>query len=132
MLNEVNLLGRVGGDPEIRYTPAGVGITNLSLATSEKYKKDAEVHEVTEWHRLVFFGVNAENAGKYVKKGDLIFIKGKLKTEEYTDKEGIKRYVTKIYVNLFKLLGNKNNKSETTATQNNSTSEELDDDVIPF
>jgi single-strand DNA-binding protein len=132
MLNEVNLLGRVGGDPEIRYTPAGVGIANLSLATSEKYKKDGEVHEITEWHRLVMFGVNAENAGKYIKKGDLIFIKGKLKTDEYTDKEGIKRYATKIHVNLFKMLGNKNNNSGTAQTQNNTTTDELDDDIIPF
>lgn len=95
MLNEVKLIGRLGKDPEISYTPAGVAITKFSLATSERYKdKNGEKVEKTEWHNIVTWGQAAEIYAKYLKKGSLIYVSGRISTKSYEDKEGVKRYFT--------------------------------------
>lgn len=107
-LNQVNLIGRVGQAPEVRYLPNGDAVANLSLATSESWKDKAtgQKKEKTEWHRLSFYGKLAEIVGEYVGKGSLIYIMGKLETREW-EKDGIKRYTTEIKVGEMKMLGGK-------------------------
>lgn len=104
-LNKVCLIGNLGNDPEMRYTVDGVAIANLSIATSERWKdKDGKKQEKTEWHRIVFYKGLAEVAGEYLKKGAMIYLEGKLRTREWEDKEGIKRFTTEITGNLLKML----------------------------
>ena len=95
-INKVILIGRLGRDPEIRYTPNGDAVANFSIATSENWKdkNTGEKKEKTEWHRLVAFRRRAEIIGEYLTKGSLIYIEGKLQTREWDDKEGVKRYTT--------------------------------------
>lgn len=110
MLNQVQIIGRVGKDPDTRYMPDGGAVTNMSLATTEKWKdkNSGEVKEATEWHRVVFYGRVAEIASEYAKQGSLIFIQGKLKTRKWADKDGIDKYTTEIVADQLKLLGSKN------------------------
>ena len=95
-LNEVRLIGRVGKDPEVRFAQSGTAFANFSLATSEKWtdKNTGEKKELTEWSRCSAFGKLAEIIGEYVKKGSLIYVGGRLRTEEWEDKDGIKRQTT--------------------------------------
>lgn len=105
-LNSVTLIGRVGKDPEVRHTGGGDAICNLSMATSEKWKDKAsgEMKEATEWHRVTFYGRQAEVAGQYATKGALICVMGSLKTRKWTDKDGIERYTTEVQARELKLL----------------------------
>jgi len=105
-LNEVRLIGRVGKDPEVRFAQSGTAFANFSLATSEKWtdKQTGEKKELTEWSRCSAFGKLAEIIGEYVKKGSLIYVGGRLRTEEWEDKDGIKRSTTKIIVDQMRLL----------------------------
>lgn len=107
-LNQVQLIGRLGQDPEVKYLPNGDAVCNLSLATSEKWKdkQTGEPKEKTEWHRVVMFGKLAEIAGEYLKKGALVFIQGKLETRQW-EKDGEKRYTTEIRANQMTMLGGK-------------------------
>ena len=107
-LNQVQLIGRLGQDPEVKYLPNGDAVCNLSLATSEKWKdkQTGEPKEKTEWHRVVMFGKLAEIAGEYLKKGTLVFIQGKLETRQW-EKDGEKRYTTEIRANQMTMLGGK-------------------------
>ena len=105
MLNKVQLIGRTGKEPEVRYTTAGDAVTNVSLATTESRKdKEGKKQEKTEWHNLVFYRGLAEVVGEYVKKGALIYVEGKLTTEKY-EKDGENHYITKIIVSDMKMLG---------------------------
>ncbi len=107
-INKVILVGTVGKDPEVRYSQAGSANVTLSLATNESWKdKNGEKQERTEWHRLKFFGKLAEIAGEYVKKGQQLYVEGSLRTDKYTDKQGIERYTTDIIVNDMQMLGGK-------------------------
>lgn len=108
-LNKVQLIGRLGNDPEVKYMPSGDAVANLSLATSENWKDKAsgEKKEATEWHRCSMFGRLAEIAGEYLKKGALIYVEGKIKTRKWTDKDNIERYTTEIHVHEMKMLGSK-------------------------
>lgn len=107
MLNKVQLIGRLGKDPDVRYTTDGDAIASVTLATSESWKgKDGKKQEKTEWHNLVFFGRLAEVVGEYLKKGSLIYAEGKITTEKY-DKDGEDRYITKIVAHEMKMLGAK-------------------------
>lgn len=102
-LNRVELIGRIGRDPEVRTLESGK-IVNLSLATSERFKnKDGEVQENTEWHNLTMFGKLAESADKLLVKGTLVYVDGKLHSRSY-EKNGETRYVTEILCNGFQLL----------------------------
>lgn len=108
-INKVILVGTCGQDPEVRYTPNGNAVTNLSLATSEAWtdKQTGQKVEKTEWHRVVLFGKVAEIAGEYLRKGSQCYIEGKLKTHEW-EKDGIKRYSTEVHVDIngtMQLLG---------------------------
>ena len=105
MLNKVQLIGRLGKDPEIRYTQGSEAVATVSLATSESWKdKNGEKQEKTEWHNLVFYRRLAEVVGEHLKKGSLIYVEAKITTEKY-QKDGEDRYVTKIVVSEMKMLG---------------------------
>jgi len=102
-INKVILVGRLGQDPEMKYTPDGKAIANTSIATSEtwKDKNTGEKKEKTEWHRVIFFGPLAEIVGQYVKKGSNIYIEGKLQTRKWQDQSGVDKYTTEIVVDGF-------------------------------
>jgi single-strand DNA-binding protein len=104
--NKVILVGNLGNDPEVRYSQSGSAITTISVATSESWKdKNGEQQERTEWHRVKFFGRLAEIAGEYLKKGRQVYIEGSLRTEKYTDKNGVEKYATDIIANEMQMLG---------------------------
>jgi len=131
-VNKVIILGNTGKDPEIRYAGDNkTAIGNLLLATSRRYKDSkGEQQEETEWHRVVFFGRQAEIAQQYIKKGDPVYIEGRLRTRKYTDKEGIERYQTEVVCETLQLLGKKHSESSDTASQ---PSKKVDDnDEPPF
>ena len=102
-INKVILVGNLGQDPEVRYTPNGSAITSLSLATSESWKdkNTGQMQEKTEWHRVSMFGKLAEIAGEYLRKGSQIYIEGKLQTRKWQDKQGQDRYTTEVVVDGF-------------------------------
>ncbi|MHC5225330.1 single-stranded DNA-binding protein [Ignatzschineria sp. LJL83] len=106
-INKVILVGRLGNDPDVRYTAGGSAITTISIATSESWKdrNTGQQQERTEWHRVVFFGRLAEIAGQYLKKGSQVYVEGSLRTNKYTDKNGIERYSTDINANELQMLG---------------------------
>lgn len=105
-INKVILVGNLGQDPETRYSQSGSAITTISVATSESWKdKNGEMQERTEWHRVKFFGRLAEIAGEYLKKGRQVYIEGSLRTEKYTDKQGVEKYATDIIANEMQMLG---------------------------
>lgn len=106
-VNKVILVGNAGRDPEVRYSPDGKAVCNLSLATSSSWKDKAtgERREDTEWHRVVMYDRLAEIAGEYVRKGRSVYIEGRLKTRKWTDKENIERYTTEIVADQMQLLG---------------------------
>jgi single-strand DNA-binding protein len=105
-VNKVILIGNLGRDPEVRYLPSGDAVANLNIATTEKWKdKGGEMQEQTEWHRVAFFGRQAEICGEYLKKGSAVYIEGRLQTRKYTDKEGIERYATDIRGDRMQMLG---------------------------
>jgi single-strand DNA-binding protein len=108
MLNRAELIGRLGKDPEVRYTPDGTMVTNFSIATTESYKdKSGEKVQKTEWHRIVTFGKLAEICGNYLTKGKLIYIAGKIQTRSWDNKDGVKQYTTEIVANDMKMLDSK-------------------------
>ena len=102
-VNKVILIGNLGRDPEIRYTAeGGTAICNIVIATSRRYKNSqGELQEETEWHRIVFFGRQAEVAQQYLRKGSPVYVEGRLRTRRYTDKDGIERYATEIVSDSF-------------------------------
>ncbi|KAB2896975.1 MAG: single-stranded DNA-binding protein, partial [Dokdonella sp.] len=106
-INKVILVGNLGADPETRYTTAGGAVTNIRLATSEQWrdKQSGENQERTEWHRVVLFGKLGEIAGEYLKKGRQVYIEGSLRTNKYTDKDGVERYTTDIIASEMQMLG---------------------------
>lgn len=106
-INKVILVGNLGADPEVKYTAGGTSICTLSVATSESWKdkQSGEQHERTEWHRVKLFGKTAEIAGEYLKKGRQVYIEGSIRTDKYTDKEGVQRYSTDIIGNEMQMLG---------------------------
>jgi len=106
-VNKVILIGNLGKDPEVKYTPSGMAVANFTLATNERYKdKEGNWQDKTEWHNLVAFQRTAEIVGEYLKKGRSVYIEGKLQTRSWDDKEsGQKKYRTEILVNDVVLLG---------------------------
>jgi single-strand DNA-binding protein len=105
-VNKVILVGRLGRDPETRYTGGGQAVANFSLATDESYKdRNGERQKRTEWHKIVVWGKQAEIAQQYLKKGSLIFVEGRIQSREWQDKEGQKRTSFEIVANSFRMLG---------------------------
>jgi single-strand DNA-binding protein len=106
-VNKVILIGNLGRDPEVRYTPNGAAICNVTIATSRQWKgkESGERQEETEWHRVVMYDRLAEIAGEYLKKGKSVYIEGRLKTRKWTDKEGVEKYTTEIIAQEMTMLG---------------------------
>jgi len=106
-VNKVIIVGNLGRDPEIRYMPSGDAIANIAVATSFKSKdrNTGEQKELTEWHRISFFGRLAEIVGQYLKKGSSVYVEGRLQTRKYTDKDGVEKYATDIIAEQMQMLG---------------------------
>jgi len=113
-VNKVILIGNLGADPETRYLPSGDAVTNIRIATSEKWKdKSGEQQEHTEWHRIAFFGKLAEIAGEYLKKGSPVYVEGRIRTRKWQDKEsGQDKYSTEIVADRMQLLGSRGGGAE--------------------
>lgn len=112
-LNKVMLIGRLGADPELKYTPAGAAVLTLSLATNTSWKdQEGRSQEKTEWHRVVAWRKLAEIIGQYAKKGSRIYVEGKVMTRSWTDKDGAKRYTTEIQAESIQLLDSRGEREE--------------------
>lgn len=148
-LNKVILIGRVGADPDIRHMPSGNAVANVRLATNEVYKDKTtgQNQDQTEWHRVVMYGKLAEIVHQYVKKGRLIYVEGRIRTNKWQDQSGQDRYTTEIIANEMQLLGgsgreddasNFNNTNEQSYQSNKPSQAEpaleskFEDDEIPF
>lgn len=132
-INKVILVGNLGADPEIRYTPGGMAVANFSLATSETFSKDGQKQTKTEWHKIVAFGKLAEICGEYLSKGRQVYIEGKIQTRSWEDKEGVKKYMTEIVANSMQMLGSKGEGAPHMASDvsvDNIPSSDIDD--VPF
>ncbi len=106
-INKVILVGHLGKDPEVRHLDGGVTVASFPLATSETYNKDGRKIEQTEWHNIVMWRGLADIASKYLQKGKLVYIEGKLRTRSFEDKEGHKKYTTEVVAENFTMLGRK-------------------------
>jgi single-strand DNA-binding protein len=135
-LNKVQLIGRLGKDPEIRRMPSGDAVANFSIATSEKYKDktSGEIKELTEWHNITGFGKLAEIMEKYLTKGKEVYIEGSLKTQKWTDANGVEKFKTIIKAEQMLMLGGKTEASAKEAPQASKAPANLADidDDIPF
>jgi single-strand DNA-binding protein len=108
-VNKVIIVGNLGRDPEVRYTPNGSAVCNVTVATSRvrKNKESGEKTEDTEWHRIVFFDKLAEIAGEYLKKGRSVYVEGRLQTRKWQDKDGVEKYTTEIVATDMQMLGSR-------------------------
>ena len=108
-VNKVIVVGNLGADPETRYLPSGEAVTNIRVATTDRWKDKAsgEMKEATEWHRIAFFGRLAEIAGEYLKKGSQVYVEGSLRTRKWQDKEGHDRYSSEIRGDVMQMLGSR-------------------------
>ena len=112
-VNKVILVGRLGADPEARASQSGIQVANLSLATNHvSYDKDGGKNESTEWHKVIFFGRQAEVADQYLRKGSQIYVEGRIQTRKYTDKDGIDRYITEIIGEKLQMLGGRDDNQQ--------------------
>jgi single-strand DNA-binding protein len=110
-VNKVILVGNLGSDPEIRYTPSGSAVANFSLATKDQWTgKDGQKEEKTEWHKIVAWGRLGEICGEYLKKGSQVFIEGRIQTKSWEDRDGNKRYTTEIIALAMQMLGSPSKK----------------------
>jgi single-strand DNA-binding protein len=133
-VNRVILVGYLGRDPEVRYAPSGDAVANVSLATTETYKdKDGNRGERTEWHSLVLWRAQAEFAKEWLKKGQLVYVEGRIQTRSWEDKEGQKRSKTEIQVDSITPLGGFVGKSKEKEIEGEIPSEEAEgSEEIPF
>jgi single-strand DNA-binding protein len=106
-VNKVILVGNLGADPETRYLPSGDAVANVRLATTDRFKDKAsgDMKEMTEWHRVTFFGRLAEIVNEYLKKGSSIYVEGRIRTRKYTDQAGVEKYATEIVAEQMQMLG---------------------------
>ena len=140
-INKAILIGRLGSDPEVRYTPSGVAVANFSIATSEEWKdKDTgEKKERTEWHRIVAWSKLGEICGEYLSKGRQVYIEGRIQTRSWEDRDGNKRYTTEIVATDVQFLGGRDAGAGARAASGASASDfqssptqAPEDDDIPF
>ena len=125
-VNRVILVGNLGKDPEVSYAPSGVQVAKFSVATTDSYKKDDEWINKTEWHNIILFNKQADFAGQYIKKGNSVYIEGKIQTRSWDDDSGQKKYMTEIVGNLIKNL---TKKESTESTNDNYKAPDLDNDL---
>jgi len=129
-VNKVVLVGHLGGDPETRFTPSGAAVANFNIATNESWRdSNGELQDKTEWHRCVMFGKSAEMSGELLKKGQLVYLEGKLQTRNWEDKDGVKRYTTEVVCDIFTMLGRKMDNDSGRATPVAASD---DEDDLPF
>lgn len=137
------LIGRLGQDPEVRYTQSNTAVANFSLATNERFKdRNGEFQERTEWHRIVAWGRTAEICQEYLKKGSLVYIEGPIQTREWEDKEGQKKYTTEVKALTMQMLDTRGDQvgggGAPAKPKNSSATAEIDDsfddmdDDLPF
>lgn len=133
-VNKVILVGHLGKDPELRYLEGNVSVASFPLATSETFNKDGKKVEQTEWHNIVMWRGLADVASKYLNKGRLVYIEGKLRTRSYEDKEGVRRYTTEIVAESFNILGRRSDfESPTTnAATSNTTTNQVQEQSVDF
>lgn len=123
-INKVILVGHLGKDPEVRHLDGGVTVASFPLATSETYNKDGRKIEQTEWHNIVMWRGLADIASKYLQKGKLVYIEGKLRTRSFEDKEGHKKYTTEVVAENFTMLGRKSDFEGHTENSQHKSEEE--------
>ena len=129
-VNKVILVGNLGQDPEARFTPQVTAVTNLSVATNESWKnQNGELQDRTEWHRVVMYGKMAETANEYMHKGQMVYVEGRLQTNEWEDQNQIKRRTTEIKCDNFTMLGRR---GDTSTQAKNQPQETEQDDDLPF
>ena len=105
-VNKVILVGNLGADPDMRYTPSGQGVCEMRIATSESWNdKNGQRQERVEWHRVIVWGKRAEVCSKYLSKGRQVYVEGRIQTRTYDDKEGVKKYITEVIANDVQFLG---------------------------
>ena len=115
-VNKIVLVGHLGADPESRFTPSGVAVSTFNMATNESWKnKEGEYEDRTEWHRIVLYGKAAETASEYMKKGQLAYVEGRIRTRSWEDKDGMTRYTTEVLGDRFTMLGRKSENKSTAA-----------------
>ena len=135
-LNKVTLIGNLGADPETRYTRSGDDVTNFRIATNERWTRNGEMQERTEWHRIVTFGNLAKTCGKYLSKGRQVYVEGRLQTRKWTDRNGNDRYATEIVARSVQFLGgNRDAPPEKPQAHEDpavSTAPQTDCDDVPF
>ncbi len=136
-VNKVILIGNLGKDPVVRHLESGVAVASFSIATTETFKsKDGNKTEHTEWHNIVLWRGLAEISEKYLKKGDKVYIEGRLRTRQWDDKDGNKRYTTEILADNMTMLGGKRDSDSTINTENKIEEppppEQKDGDDLPF
>ena len=143
-INKVILIGNLGKDPEIRYTPGGAAVANVTIATNESWKdrNTGEMQERTEWHNVVFFSRLAEIVGEYLRKGSQVYVEGRLQTRKWQDKQGNDRYTTEIVANEMQMLGGRSGAGMPESRQSSGPDEDMPppasssgndfDDDIPF
>lgn len=136
-VNKVILIGNVGKDPEVKYLDRNMAVANFTLATTERGYKTAngtEVPDRTEWHNIVMWNKLAETAEKYVRKGSQLYIEGKIRTRQWEDQNGMKRYTTEIYADTMQFLGKKSDNSgpaEQTTHYSSNSNESIASEPIP-
>lgn len=135
-VNKAILVGNLGADPEIRYTPSGTAVANFNVATREQWtNKDGEKEERTEWHRIVAWSRLGEICGEYLRKGSQVYIEGRLQTRAWEDRDGNKRYTTEIIAQTMQMLGSSRKEGEARTIEERHPIEEpisIPDDDIPF
>ena len=135
-LNKVMLIGNLGADPEIRYTPSGAAVANFNMATRAQWTtKEGEKQDRTEWHRIVAWRRLGEICGEYLHKGSLVYIEGRLQTRSWEDRDGNKRYTTEIVAQGMQMLDRAGQSAEALSTDERFPTEEpldVPDDDIPF
>jgi len=137
-INKAILIGNLGKDPELRYTPSGQAVASFSIATTRKWRdKEGQSQEQTEWHNIIVWGKQAENANEYLQKGRSVYIEGRIQNRSYEDKDGNKRYISEVVAQTVQSLGSKGDKSNATEQSQKPPSDtppevSSDDDDLPF
>ena len=128
-VNKAILIGRLGKDPDLSYTPGGKAVTKFSLATTERWTgQDGQRQETTTWHNIVAWGKPAEIIKEYMSKGREIYLEGRIENRSYDDKEGVKKYISEVVVQNFQFIGSKGDKQEDTPEQPKTEG----DEDLPF
>jgi len=137
-VNKAILIGNLGKDPELRYTPSGQAVASFSIATTRKWRdKEGQFQEQTDWHNIVAWGKQAETINEYLKKGSPIYIEGRIQNRSYDDKDGVKKWISEVVIREFQFLGGRPDQSGGAKPTSGPPSEAppdvaADDDDLPF